>query len=47
MEFNTLMVEILKTSSVGIVKPQVAKFDGPLNLECGFTLDSFELVYET
>ncbi len=41
------MVEILKTSSVGIVKPQVAKFEDPLNLECGFTLDSFELVYET
>ena len=41
------MVEILKTSSVGIVKPQAAKFEGPLNLECGFTLDSFELVYET
>ena len=41
------MVEIFKTSSVGIVKPQVAKFEDPLNLECGFTLDSFELVYET
>ena len=41
------MVEILKTSSVGIVKPQIAKFEDPLNLECGFTLDSFELVYET
>ena len=41
------MVEILKTSSVGIVKPQVAKFEDPLNLECGFRLDSFELVYET
>ena len=41
------MVEILKTSSVGIVKPKVAKFEDPLNLECGFTLDSFELVYET
>ena len=41
------MVEIFKTSSVGIVKPQVAKFEDPLNLECGSTLDSFELVYET
>ena len=41
------MVEILKASSVGIVKPQVAKFEDPLNLECGFRLDSFELVYET
>ena len=41
------MVEILKTSSVGIVKPEVAKFEDSLNLECGFTLDSFELVYET
>ena len=41
------MVEILKASSVGIVKPQVAMFEDPLNLECGFRLDSFELVYET
>ena len=41
------MVEIFKTSSVGIVKPQVAKFEDPLNLECGFTLESFELVFET
>ncbi len=41
------MVEILKTSSVGVVKPQIAKFEDPLYLECGFTLDSFELVYET
>ena len=32
---------------MGIVRPQVAKFEDPLNLECGFTLDSFELVYET
>lgn len=41
------MTEILKSSSVGIVKPQLAKFKDPLSLECGFTLDSFELVYET
>ena len=33
--------------SVGIVKPQVARFDEPLLLACGRELSSFELVYET
>ena len=33
--------------SVGIVTPQVARFDEPLRLACGRQLKSFELVYET
>ncbi len=34
-------------SSVGIVTPQVARFDQPLQLACGRQLKSYELVYET
>ena len=34
-------------SSVGIVTPQVARFDQPLALRCGASLPGFELVYET
>ncbi len=37
----------LPPDSVGIVKPQVAKFDHPLKLKCGAELPSFEIVYET
>lgn len=33
--------------SVGIVTPQVARFDEPLPLACGRDLASYELVYET
>ena len=33
--------------SVGIVTPQLARFDQPLQLACGRTLNSYELVYET
>ncbi|PLW70970.1 homoserine O-succinyltransferase MetX [Pseudohalioglobus lutimaris] len=33
--------------SVGIVQPQVARFDDPLLLACGRELSGFELVYET
>jgi len=32
---------------VGIVTPQVARFDEPLTLACGRTLSGYELVYET
>ncbi len=35
------------SSSVGLVSPQVARFEEPLLLACGRTLDSYELVYET
>jgi homoserine O-acetyltransferase len=34
-------------NSVGIVTPQVARFDEPLRLTCGRDLPNFELVYET
>jgi len=33
--------------SVGIVTPQVARFDKPLSLTCGRDLPGYELVYET
>ena len=33
--------------SVGLVEPQVLRFDTPLELECGRTLPTYELVYET
>ena len=35
------------TDSVGIVKPQKAIFDSPLQLDCGKELKKIELVYET
>lgn len=33
--------------SVGLVTPSVARFDEPLRLACGRTLDHYELIYET
>jgi len=33
--------------SVGIVTPQVARFEEPLHLVCGRQLNSYELIYET
>ncbi len=36
-----------KRTSVGIVTPQVAKFETPLALACGQQLDNWELIYET
>ncbi|GAA3962379.1 homoserine O-succinyltransferase MetX [Allohahella marinimesophila] len=41
------MTSSLPADSVGMVTPQTAHFETPLNLECGRTLDRFELVYET
>jgi homoserine O-acetyltransferase len=35
------------SKSVGIVSPQKAFFDTPIQLACGVTLPSYELVYET
>ena len=35
------------SQSVGIVAPQVARFDQPLELACGRSLPNYELVYET
>ena len=34
-------------NSVGIVHPQVFRHAGPFRLQCGETLDGFELIYET
>jgi homoserine O-acetyltransferase len=39
--------ELINSNSVGIVAPQVACFDEPLQLTCGRDLPSYELVYET
>ena len=36
-----------RKNSVGIVTPQIARFDEPLMLVCGKELPSYELVYET
>ncbi|SPJ35316.1 homoserine O-succinyltransferase MetX [Kushneria phyllosphaerae] len=41
------MPETLSSTSVGLVTPQVARFDTPLALACGRELPAFELVYET
>jgi len=34
-------------NSVGVVTPQVLRIDQPIALQCGVTLDAYELVYET
>ena len=48
MVCDALMVnELINSNSVGIVAPQVACFDEPLQLTCGRDLPSYELVYET
>lgn len=41
------MPQQIPADSVGIVTPQVAKFDEPLELRSGKVLQSYELVYET
>ena len=41
------MSEIPLSQSVGIVAPQKAVFDTPIQLACGVTLPRYELVYET
>lgn len=41
------MPQTLPADSVGLVTPQVAHFDTPLQLDCGRTLASYDLVYET
>jgi len=42
-----MLGEIVNSQSVGIVTPQVAYFDEPLQLTCGRALPNYELVYET
>lgn len=41
------MPESIPKNSVGIVTPQTMKFDTPLTLDSGHTLQSYEMVYET
>ncbi len=41
------MPKEIPESSVGLVTPQTMQFDEPLELACGRTLDSYQLVYET
>ncbi|MBO9549758.1 homoserine O-acetyltransferase [Pseudomonas sp.] len=41
------MSTVLPEDSVGLVTPQTARFDEPLALACGRSLNSYELVYET
>lgn len=39
--------EVVNSRSIGIVTPQIAYFDEPLQLSCGRDLPSYELIYET
>jgi len=41
------MPETIPSDSVGVVEPQWMRFDEPLALDCGRTLERFDLVYET
>lgn len=41
------MPETIPADSVGLVTPQTLHFDTPLDLDCGRSLDSYDLVYET
>jgi len=44
---DTLAYDDRPADSVGLVTPQVVKFDTPLPLTCGKTLSEYELIYET
>ncbi|WP_138436799.1 homoserine O-succinyltransferase MetX [Marinobacter shengliensis] len=41
------MPDSLPSDSVGLVSPQTIRFDTPIELACGQTLDSYDLVVET
>ncbi len=41
------MSTVFPEDSVGLVTPQLARFDEPLALACGRSLPSYELIYET
>ncbi|MCW8825087.1 MAG: homoserine O-acetyltransferase [Gammaproteobacteria bacterium] len=41
------MANPLPSDSVGVVIPDTLQFDEPLTLDCGRTLNSYELIYET
>jgi homoserine O-acetyltransferase len=41
------MPQSLPADSIGLVTPQIAHFDTPLQLDCGRNLAAYDLVYET
>ncbi|NOR52062.1 MAG: homoserine O-acetyltransferase [Gammaproteobacteria bacterium] len=41
------MTTSIPPDSVGIVKPDRIRFDDPIKLDCGQTLDGYELIYES
>lgn len=41
------MLDSMPANSVGVVSPQTVQFDEPLALDCGETLERYELIYET
>ncbi|WCN11125.1 homoserine O-succinyltransferase MetX [Marinomonas mediterranea] len=41
------MPDVIPVDSVGVVTPQIAHFSEPLELACGKSLSSYQLVYET
>lgn len=41
------MPKTIPPDSVGLVTPQIHHFDTPLKLDCGRTLETYDLVYET
>ncbi|MDX1656455.1 MAG: homoserine O-acetyltransferase, partial [Candidatus Competibacteraceae bacterium] len=41
------MPDRLPADSVGLVEPQTLHFSEPLQLDCGRTLDEYQLVFET
>jgi homoserine O-acetyltransferase len=41
------MPESIPTHSVGLITPQKIAFEQPLKLDCGQTLNEYELIYET
>lgn len=43
----TELNELLLADSVGLVTPHMLRFDDPLPLDCGRTLASYDLIYET
>ena len=47
LETFTTMPDSLPPDSVGLVTPQTAHFDTPLELACGRRLEQYSLVYET
>lgn len=41
------MPEVIPPDSVGLVTPRTMHFDTPLPLDCGLTLNEYDIVYET